>query len=103
MASLIESVVSLEIQAGKTVEAAHAQAKEIENGVKSELRKLQATLEEETTHRVEVFRAEAEARYQVDLEKAKLDFERACGLVEALDGTRVRNQVERVLARFREL
>lgn len=103
MASLIENVVSLEVQAGKTVEAAHAQAKEIENGVKSELRRHQAALEEDTTRRVEAFRAEAEVRYQEELEKAKRDFEKACSRIEGLDDARIRRQVDRVLARFREL
>lgn len=103
MASLIESVVSLESQASQIVEAAHAQAKEIEGGVKAELRAQRSGIEEETSRRIEAFRAEAESRHNNEMAAAEGDFDAACHLIEGLDVQSVRKQIDLIIARFREL
>jgi hypothetical protein len=103
MASLMENVLSLEQEADALVAAAHAEAKDIEKQAETDLRARKEAIASETAHRIEEYKASAEARCREDLARAEREHEAATATLQTLDRKAISRQAENVVARFKEI
>lgn len=103
MNSLIDNILSLEGEANSVLDRARAQAKEIEKDAEVQVAAIQEEVRTAAEQRIAQYRAEAEKKHQADLVQARAGHERALKSIEQISESAVAAQVQRVVARFREL
>lgn len=100
MASLIESIVSLEAQANQVVEQARLEAKRLEAEAEAQIAENRKTVAGAVERRVEECRAQTEARVAEELAAAEREHEAARAKLQSLAADKVKAQVRVILGRL---
>lgn len=100
MASLIESILSLETQANQVVEQARQEAKRLETEAEARIAENRKTVAAAVERRVEEFRAQTAARVAEELAAAERDHESAKAKMQTLPKEKVQEQVGVILGRL---
>ncbi len=103
MDSLINKVLEVENEAAAIIEKAHAEAKEIEKRVGAELASFGKETAAKVEQRIVAFREEAMRRHEREAEKQAEEARKALEGVGHIPAELISRQVEKVVARFREI
>ncbi len=100
MASLIESIMSLEAQANQVVEEARQEAKRLEAEAEARIVENRKAVGEAVERRVEECRAQTGTRVTEELAAAEREHEAAKAKLQTLPGDKVKAQVRVILDRL---
>ena len=103
MAALVEDVVSLEKEADAIVAQARAEAKELEQLAVAEAEAYRRKLAEETDQKILTFQKEMEEKHQGSVAETEKDLNRALNAIDQIADGRLKEQIEKIVTRFREL
>ncbi len=100
---LVETIVSLEKQANEIVANARAEAKAIEKSVIEETEAYRQRLAEEISKEISDFQVEMEEKYQGAVAETEKDLTRRLSAIDQIDSEVLKEQIEKIVARFTEL
>ena len=103
MAALVEDVVSLEKEADSIVAQARAEAKELEKSGFAEAEAYRRKLTEEMDQKTLAFQREMEDRYLGSVVETNKDLTRALNGIDQIAGTVLKEQINKIVAKFGEL
>jgi len=103
MAALVEDVVSLEREADVIVAKAYAEAKELEQLAIAEAEAYRRKLAEETDQKVLAFQKEMEEKHKGSVAETEKDLVRALNAIEQIADGRLKEEIEKIVTKFREL
>jgi hypothetical protein len=103
MATLVETVVSLENEANAIVAQAHAEAKELESSTAAELEAYRQKVAQATEQKVLAVQGEMEEKHKRAVEELERDLVLALDVMERIPGEKIERQIQRILTRFDEL
>ncbi len=101
--SLVESIVSLEKEANAIVKNASAEAKAIEKSAVEEMEVYRQRLAEEISKKVIDFQVEMEEKYKVAVAETEKDLRRTLSDIDQIDSEVLKEQIEKIVAKFSEL
>lgn len=103
MAALVEDVLSLEKEADMIVAQAYAEAKELERLAIAEAEAYRRRLVEETDQKVLAFQREMEEKHKGSVAETEKELVQALSSIDQLAESRLKEQIEKIVTRFREL
>jgi len=103
MAALVEDVVSLEKEADVIVAQAYSEAKELEQLAIAEAEAYRRKLAEETDQKVLAFQKEMEEKHKRSVSEMEKELVQTLSSMDQLPDGRLREQVEKIVTKFREL
>ena len=103
MANLVEDVVSLEKEADLIVAQARAEEKELEKLAIAEAEAYRRKQAEETEQKVVAFRKEMEAKHKSAAAETEKDLVRALNAIDQIADGRLKEEIEKIVTKFREL
>lgn len=103
MAALVEDVVSLEKEADTIVAQARAEAKELEKLAIAEAEAYRRKLAEETDQKVLAFQKEMEEKHKGSVAETERELVQALRSIDQLPDGRLKEQIEKIVTKFREL
>jgi len=103
MAALVEDVVSLEKEADVIVARAYAEAKELEQLAVAEAEAYRRKLAEETDQKVLAFQKEMEEKHKGSVAETEKDLVRALNAIDQISDGRLKEEIEKIVTKFREL
>ena len=103
MANLVEDVVSLEKEADVIVAQAYAEAKELEQLAIVEAEAYRRKLAEETDQKVLAFQKEMEEKHKGSVAETEKDLVRALNAIDQIADGRLKEEIEKIVTKFREL
>ena len=103
MANLVEDVVSLEKEADVIVAQAYAEARELEQLAIVEAEAYRRKLAEETDQKVLAFQKEVEEKHKGSVAETEKDLVRALNAIEQIADGRLKEEIEKIVTKFREL
>ncbi len=103
MANLVEDVVSLEKEADGIVAQARAEAKELEKLAIAEAEAYRRKLAEETDQKVLAFQKEMEEKHKGSVAEMEKKLVQVLSSVDQLPDNRLKEQIDKIVAKFSEL
>ncbi len=103
MATLVESIVSLETEADSVVARARAEANEMEKSAILEVEAYRRRLAEETDQKVRAFQEEAEEKHKRSLAEMEKDLARILNDIDRIADDTLKRQIDRIVTKFTEL
>ena len=103
MANLVEDVVSLEKEADLIVAQARAEAKDLEKLAIAEAEAYRRKLTEETDQKVVAFQKEMEQKHKRAVAETEEDLARALKVIDQFAGNALKEQINKIVAKFGEL
>lgn len=103
MAALVEDVLSLEKEADAIVAQARAEAKELEKLAIAEAETYRRKLAEETDQKVSAFQKEIEEKHKGSVAETEKELVQTLSSVDQLPDGRLKEQIEKIVSKFREL
>jgi len=103
MKSLIDNILTLEIQANEILESRRKQAKELDKEAEAKVQADRQAIAAQVEQRVAAFRAQAEQKHKDDLAAAEAAFKQALAKIEGVSAQVIQKHAERIVARFREI
>jgi len=103
MATLVEDVLSLEKEADVIVAQAYSEAKELEQLAIVEAEAYRRRLAEETDQKVSAFQREMEEKHRDSVAETEKDLAQALNVIDQIAGSRLKEQIEKIVTKFREL
>jgi hypothetical protein len=103
MANLVEDVVSLEKEADVIVAQARGEAKELEKLAIAEAEAYRRKLAEETDQKVLAFKKEMEEKHKGSVAEMEKKLDQTLSSIDQLPDGRLREQIEKIVTKFREL
>ena len=103
MATLVEDVLSLEKEADVIVAQAYAEAKELERLATAEAEAYRRRLAEETDQKVLAFQNEMEEKHKGSVAETERDLVRALNAIDQISDGRLKEEIEKIVTKFREL
>ena len=103
MANLVEDVVSLEKEADVIVAQAYAEARELEQLAIVEAEAYRRKLAEETDQKVLAFQKEVEEKHKGSVAETEKDLVRALNAIDQIADGRLKEEIEKIVTKFREL
>lgn len=103
MDSLIDRLLTVEGEAGAVIETARAEAKELDKQANAAIAAMRQEVSAEVDRKLAAFREELLKRHEVETAKQKAEAERALEEVGRVPEAVVSRQVEKAVARFREI
>jgi len=103
MANLVEDVVSLEKEADVIVAQAYAEARELEQLAIVEAEAYRRKLAEETDQKVLAFQKEMEEKHKGSVAETEKDLVRALNAIDQIADGRLKEEIEKIVTKFREL
>ncbi len=103
MVALVEEVVSLEKEADAIVAQARADAKGLEKSAIAEADAYRRKLAEETEQKILAFQKEMEEKYQGSVAETEKDLTRILSAIDQIDSEVLKEKIEKIVTKFREL
>ncbi len=103
MATLVEDVLSLEKEADVIVAQAYAETKELEKLAIAEAEAYRRRLAEETDQKVLAFQNEMEEKHKGSVAETERDLVRALNAIDQISDGRLKEEIEKIVTKFREL
>ncbi len=103
MATLVEDVLSLEKEADVIVAQAYAETKELEKLAIAEAEAYRRRLAEETDQKVLAFQREMEEKHKGSVAETEKELVQALRSIDQLADGRLKEQIEKIVTKFREL
>ena len=100
--ALVENILSLENEADSIVAQARVEAKEIEQSAIVEVEAYRRQLAEETEQKISAFQRETEEKHQLFVAEARKELDRTLDAMDQIAGGVLREQINRIVARFSE-
>lgn len=103
MDSLIDRLLKLEGEAGAVIDKARAEAKELEKQTNADIAAMRKEVSVGVDRKSAAFREEALQRYEADAAQQKQEAEKVIESIGRVPEELISRQVEKVVARFREI
>ncbi len=103
MANLVEDVVSLEKEADLIVAQGRAEAKDLEKLAIAEAEAYRRKLAEETDRKVLAFQKEMEEKHKGSVAETEKDLVRSLNAIDQIADGRLKEKIEKIVTKFREL